>query len=86
MGDVVELFNKITPEMAKNAIIDNLKNMHSSKWVNDMCAIRGLNDFALAFDTLQSLISKNIVEMQRIPLTNILGKTIHVSLYRYNVF
>lgn len=86
MGDVVKLFNEITPEMAKKTIIDNLKDMHSCKWVNDMCAMRGLDDLSFAFDTLRALIRENIVEIQRIPLTNILGKTTHVSLYRYNVF
>lgn len=84
MGDVVELFNKVTPEMAKNTIIDNLKNMHFGKWVNDMCAIRGLSDFSLAYDVLGVLISEKRVEVKRIPITNSLGRTIYASLYRYD--
>jgi hypothetical protein len=86
MGEIVELFKKITPEDAKNTIIDNLKNMHHGKPVNEMCATRGLTDFSLASDALHSLIGENVVEVERISLTDALGRHYSVPLYRYKPF
>jgi len=86
MGEVVELFKKITPEDAKNTIIDNLKHVHHGKPVNEMCAIRGLDDFLLASDALHALIGENIVQVERISLTDALGRKTTMPLYRYNTF
>jgi len=84
MGQVIELFKEITPEDAKSTIIDNLKNMHHGKWVNEMCAIRGLDDISLASDALHALIGESIVKIQRIPLTDKLGRATYAPLYRYD--
>jgi hypothetical protein len=84
MGNVVQLFKKLTPAAAKITIIANLKNTHHGKAVNGMCATRGVDDFSMAFNTLQTLIEENVVMIKRIPLKDKNGVTHHAPLYWYN--
>ena len=83
MGEVVDLFKKITLEDAKNIIIDNLKNVHHGKQVNTMCATRGIDDFGLATEALHALMSDFVVQIERIPLRDKFGKQFYAPLYRY---
>ena len=82
MGNVVDLFKKITLEDAKNIIIDNLKNVHHCKQVNAMCAFRGIDDFSLADEAIHSLIGESVVRVDRIPLRDKFGREFHAPLYR----
>lgn len=84
MGEVVEFFTKSTPASAKITIISNLKDMHHGKAVNAMCATRGVDNFSMAVNALQSLIDENVVKIKRIPLPNRNGGTRYVPLYLYN--
>lgn len=84
MGNVVQLFKKLTPAAAKITIIDNLKNIHHGKVVNSMCATRGVDDFSMALNMLQSLIEENVVMIKRIPLKDKHGVNHYAPLYWYN--
>lgn len=84
MDNVVELFKKVIPEEAKTIIIENLRDMHHGKPVNEMCAIRGIDDLGLAFGALHALIGENLVEKRPITLTNDRGRKVSAVLYRYN--
>jgi hypothetical protein len=84
MGEVVQLFKKMTCEDAKSAIITNLKEMHQGKWVNLYCAIRDIDDWGLAEAALRALIAENIVQIQENYVEDDLKRGSTVALYRYN--
>lgn len=84
MGEVIQLFKTLSPEEAKDKIIDNLKNMHHGKMVNYVCAINGLDNFELANVALDDLIDENIVEKLKYPVSDELKRTSLMSMYRYN--
>jgi len=86
MDNIIGLFKKVTQEEAKAIIIENLRDMHHGKPVNEMCAVRGIDDLSIAFKALRALIGENLVKKQTITLTNVHGRQISAPLYRYNSF
>lgn len=85
MAKIIKLHEKIT-EIAKSAIIDNLKNIHHGKPVHAWCATRGISDSEVGFDALNVLVSENIVKKRHISVTDKHGQKIYMPVYQYNSF
>lgn len=49
-----------------STVVSNLRDMHHGKWVNSLCATRGIEDLTDGLELLEQLHNEGIVEKRTI--------------------